>query len=279
MVYVDVKIRPKEHKQYLQGRKRFPATVSPDGPIDKEYNEIIKLQEGQQDATHSARPGWISEAAWKAIRLRNTLTFSSADDSTRRRNKRQLKRHIGRLLTRDRMERLDQEAKAIEAAMDEQPDGKVGFQILHKWYKRRSGVKLPMSHQVLTDVSREWTGLYAQQDLTKPMCSTEAVAAMRFKVYDGPLTDAELRSCGKRLKKGKAPGPSNFRGDTIRRWAWAEPTTDDANCWDKLSRLCQKIFSTGSIPKRMKEGILVLHLKTVRKENFAALPCWTLSTS
>jgi hypothetical protein len=31
------------------------------------------------------------------------------------------------------MERLDREAKAIEKAMDEQPDGKVGFQILQKW--------------------------------------------------------------------------------------------------------------------------------------------------
>jgi hypothetical protein len=95
IVYVDLKIRLNEHKNYLRGRKKFPATVHPDGPIDQEYNEIVRLQEQQQDAVKKARPGWISEETWKMIKIRNSMTFSNVDaESTRGRTKRQLKRHI-----------------------------------------------------------------------------------------------------------------------------------------------------------------------------------------
>jgi hypothetical protein len=42
---------------------------------------------------------------------------------------------------------------------------KAEFQIMQKWYKKKSGIKLPMSHHHLATVSPEYTALYAAQPL------------------------------------------------------------------------------------------------------------------
>jgi hypothetical protein len=68
------------------------------------------------------------------------------------------------------------------------------------------------------------------------------------------------------MKKGKAPGPSKLRSDTIRQWAHGKEGSKDAECFQKLSNLCKKVFLTGVIPKRMKEGILVLLPKNGHKD-------------
>jgi hypothetical protein len=128
------------------------------------------------------------------------------------------------MLKQDRMQRYNDEARLIEEAMA-QNDSKAGFQHMQKWYKKKSGVQLPMSHQRLTTVSTKYTALYA---------------------------------AAKRMKSGKEPGPSWFRGDTIKRWARADEGTSEATCFEKLASLCKRIFLTGEIPQAMKEGTLVL---------------------
>jgi hypothetical protein len=45
----------------------------------------------------------------------------------------------------------------------ENNNSKAGFQIMQKWYKKKSGIKLPMSHHHLATVSTEYTALYAAQ--------------------------------------------------------------------------------------------------------------------
>jgi hypothetical protein len=164
---------------------------------------------------------------------------------------------IKHMLKQDRMQRYNDEARLIEEAMA-QNDSKAGFQHMQKWYKKKLGVQLPMSHQRLTTVSTKYTTLYAAQQPNKPMFSLETSIAQQFEVVDEPLTDEEIRAVAKRMKSGKAPGPSRFRGDTIKRWARADEGTSDATCFEKLASLCKRIFLTGEIPQGMKEGTLVL---------------------
>jgi hypothetical protein len=90
------------------------------------------------------------------------------------------------------------------------------------------------------------------------MFDLSASADQKFKVMDGPLTDAEIRAAARRMKTGKAPGPSRFRLDTIKRWASAPEGTAVAGCFDQLATMCKKVFLTGAVPKRMREGVLVL---------------------
>jgi hypothetical protein len=60
---------------------------------------------------------------------------------------------------------------------------------LEKWYKKKSGVQLPMSHQRLATVSAEFAALYAEQPLAKLMFSLEASITQLFEVADGLFTE------------------------------------------------------------------------------------------
>jgi hypothetical protein len=103
------------------------------------------------------------------------------------------------------MEYFEAEAQAIETAMANDKSSKSGFQALQKWYKQKSGVHLPMSHQKLKTVSDTWEALYRQEQLAKPMFNLSASLDQKFKVMDGPLTSDELRAAAKQMKTGKAP--------------------------------------------------------------------------
>jgi len=70
----------------------------------------------------------------------------------------------------------------------------------------------------------------------------------------------------KRMKMGKAPGPTKFRADTIKQWVHSYEGMEGATCFTKLVSLCQCIYDTGEIPQAMKEGILVRLPKTGTKE-------------
>jgi Reverse transcriptase (RNA-dependent DNA polymerase) len=120
----------------------------------------------------------------------------------------------------------------------------------------------PMPHYSFNQIY----ALYAAQQPTKPMFSLETSIAQQFEVADDLLTNDEIRAAAKRMKSGKAPGPSWFRGDTIKRWTRADEGTLDAACFKKLASLCQRIFMTGEIPQAMKEGTLVLLPKPGKDE-------------
>jgi exonuclease III len=250
VVYLDLRVLAAEHREYVRGRKRFPSMKGPKSAVDIEYAELIELQEKQKMQRWSARPSWISDSTWALIKLRQATNSGNVGWAE---HKRLLKRTIKRMLKHDRMQWYDDEAKLIEEAMA-QNDSKAGFQLMQKWCKKKSGVQLPMSHRRHTTVSTKYTALYAAQQPTKPMFSLKTSIAQQFEVVDEPLTSDEIRAAAKRMKSGKVPGPSRFRGDTIKRWALADEGTSDTTCFEKLASLCEHIFLTGEIPQAMKEG-------------------------
>jgi hypothetical protein len=186
------------------------------------------------------------------------LAASHLTGDERKERNSKLKREIRHQLKRDQMEYFEAEAQAIETAMANDKSSKSGFQALQKWYKQKSGVHLPMSHQKLKTVSDTWEALYRQEQLAKPMFNLSASLDQKFKVMDGPLTSDVLRAAAKQMKTGKVPGPSKFRPETIKQWTIAPVGMTDAGCFDQLLLMCKKIFLTGAVPKRMKEGVLVL---------------------
>jgi Reverse transcriptase (RNA-dependent DNA polymerase)/Endonuclease/Exonuclease/phosphatase family len=256
MVFVDFALDPKTHKLYLEGRKRFPFLRGPNTAVDLEYMELVKLQEGDQQKMRTTKPGWISETTWGLIKLRKKISDAPPSDP-RTRTRAQLKRYIRRQLHKDRMKFFDDEAAAIEhATANQQP--KEGFQLLQKWYKRRSGVRLAMSHQKLTTVANTWAELYKAKQLNAPLFNLEGTLAESFLVDDSELSVEEIRSAAKKLKAGKCPGVNSFRSDTMKKWANGDDGSEDHSRFLKLCALCQKIYRTGHVPQHMREGILVL---------------------
>jgi hypothetical protein len=141
-----------------------------------------------------------------------------------------LKHHIKCLLQQDRMNYFECEALWIEEAISSNKT-KEGFQQLHKWYKRHSGVHLPMSHHTLSTVASEWTNLYVVKTPTRPMFNLTASRARNFHVYDEPLTVPEIHASARQMKQGKVPGPSKFCADTIHCWAHADLMVEVFYVW------------------------------------------------
>jgi hypothetical protein len=181
MVYMDLKLCPDEHVNYLRGRKRFPILRGATSEVDVKYLELLSLQMEQNLESHKQKPGWISVETWKCIQLRNFESHKQASES-KVWQKSQLKHHIHHLLKLDRMRQMDEVAELIEKVMAGK-DSKMGFQVLQKWYKRKSGMRMPMSHQQLSKVSDEWMELYRSKTMSKP----EASLALNFEVRDEPL--------------------------------------------------------------------------------------------
>jgi hypothetical protein len=77
LVYVDLEIKPDDHKRYMGGWTLFPVTMGPDAPIDREYEALIKLQERQVAKRHVEKPGWIKEETWRLIRLKKGIALAA----------------------------------------------------------------------------------------------------------------------------------------------------------------------------------------------------------
>ena len=254
MVYVDIAVNKKQHEKYRNKRRRFPtANRRAEGSrVDKLYKELVDAQEKPVQQEKGTKAAWIAEDTWRLIRQRKNARGKDAAG-----RKRHLKRKIQRYLARDRKRRADDAATAVEKAFNER-DHKAGFQTLQKWYKHSHGVNLPMSYKSMADTSNEWTDLYSDRPPQNPMFSLADVERLDFQMDDGVFTKDEIREVAKRLKSGKAPGPTGLKADTIKEWSAAEPGTEGSKHFDSLVELCNIVFTTGEVPQAMREGILVL---------------------
>lgn len=115
--------------------------------------------------------------------------------------------------------------------MTNDSSAKVGFQLLQKWYKRRCGVKLPMSHYRLKMVAKSYEELYSKRQPALEMFSFQASTAHHFEVNNKQFTDDETRKVAMKLRAGCAPGPNGFCQDMVKLWANAEQRLGQMTQW------------------------------------------------
>jgi hypothetical protein len=182
VIYVDLPMQRQQHVEYVRGRKKFPSDGTPTSEIDRRYAELIRLQVKQPAEDRRQKPNWISATTWQMIRIRQSLR--GATDQLTRLRRVAMKRQICRHLKRDRQQSFDDEARTIKEAMANNSSAKTGFQLLQKWYKRKCGVKQPMSHSRLKTVAKNYEELYSKQQPALEMFSLEASIAQHFEVND-----------------------------------------------------------------------------------------------
>jgi hypothetical protein len=256
MVYVDFAPGEKgAHKQYMEKLQTFPVPP-PEGEDMSEADKLFQAclderRPPQKQAGGQERPSWISDTTWAMIRRKAELRRRRSTRSRKSESQR-LKRGIRKGLQTDREARLDKAATEIEAAM--QMDTQRGYQLLGRWYKRREGQGLALSTQAMGVVEDEYRTLYARPaQPTGEMIPLDRVRG-RYQVPDHIPHDDEIREACRKLRRGKAPGPSGMSGDDLREWEEDEDTTK----WDKVVALVQHAFESGETPAAFQAGVLVL---------------------
>jgi hypothetical protein len=109
----------------------------------------------------------------------------------------------------------------------------------------------------MTQLEREYTTLYKA---TPPPGDPIPIHYHGDALNDTTPDEDEIRKAVRRLKAGKAPGPSGLRIDEIKQWM-AERTTKPEP-WNKFVDLITNCFNTGEVPQSACFSTLVLILKS-----------------
>ena len=128
---------------------------------------------------------------------------------------------------------------------------------IRAWY-RHAGDRPPKpSRQDLQQVTDERVALYTRDEPTGPPIP---VAVNPSDISDDVPTEDEIANAVRRLKRGKAPGPSKMRADHVKDWlkdARRENPTDRSR-WDHFVELVQLCFETGEFPSGLTWSTIVL---------------------
>lgn len=244
------------HQRYMGTLEKFPVPL-PTGDnrtlADMKFQTCLESKPKPKAKTKEVvRPNWISESTWGLIRRKVTLR-SLRGTVARRAERQRLKRAIKEGLGTDREARLTKAATEIEEAMEK--DTQLGYRLLARWYKRREGKGIKLSPMAMGRIEQEYGALYAKPAApTGEMIPLGRVRRQQFRVPDGIPDDAEIRAAAKRLRRGKAPGPTGLTVDHLRDWE----ADNDPSKWEKVVELIQFMFETGEAPSAFKIGTLVL---------------------
>ena len=257
LVYVDFPAgNIQAHRKYMEPKEKFPVPL-PTG-TDRTVADVIfeeclaQKPKPKAKEKETARPNWVSETTWDLIRCKAALR-SLRGTTARRAERQRLKKAIKAGLKTDRESRLERAAEEIEAAMEK--DTQLGYRLLSRWYKRREGKGTKLSPVAMGLIEQEYGELYAKPPApTGEMIPLGRVMAQAFHVPDHIPDDYEIRAAAKRMRRGKAPGPTGLSVDHLRFWADSKDTTK----WDKVVELVQYMFETGETPSAFKMGTLVL---------------------
>jgi hypothetical protein len=105
----------------------------------------------------------------------------------------------------------------------------------------------------MAQLEREYSDLYKA---TTPPGDPIPIHYHGNAIDDTTPEDEEIRRAVRRLKAGKAPGPSGLRVDEIKQWM-AERTTKPEP-WNKFRLLVRHCFETGELPQSTCFSTLVL---------------------
>ena len=144
---------------------------------------------------------------------------------------------------------------AAESAL-KSGDSREAWQIVRAWYTQAAGHPLKPSRKDLETVTDERIELYTREDPTEDPIP---VLAGSCDIDDDVPTEQEIAQAVRRLRNGKAAGPSKIRAEKLKEWLQeAEGEVPDRTKWDLLVDLVQTCFQEQSLPSQMVWSTVVL---------------------
>jgi hypothetical protein len=246
----------RSHRRYLNGRRSYPLKAHKVGPdsstADQLYHEL-KAAIPKPTRQERKRRDWISEATWLLVDQRSALRRSPGYNQAEHRR---LNRRVNASLKQDRKRRVEAAGHAIESLLGGQ-DAQGAWNRAKAWYRQAEDRPPKPTRQELNAVTTEYANLYTQE---APPGEPVPVMVHPFDVPDHVPTEDEVEDAVKRLRRGKAPGPSGIRADHLKEWLAAarrEQDPDSTN-WTTLVNLVKHCFHTGELPTELARSTMVL---------------------
>jgi len=250
---------------YIRGRKAFPLGTPKWGPMSQTdflFEKVLAQVQVPAQPTLYARPPWISAETWQRVddmhqhkRRRLTVEYSQP-------KQRALKRKVLQAFATDRKRRTIAAGNHIEhlLASDQLSEAWKGLQA---WYRHHGDHPPKPAREDLEIITMEREALYEQRP--PPGESIPIAIHAPFDVPDGTFDDAEIAVAVRRLPRGKSPGPSQMKAESIKEWLghWetateAEQPIGDNHPWLVFRALIRHVSSTGNLPARMAHATCVL---------------------
>jgi hypothetical protein len=168
-----------------------------------------------------------------------------------------LDRQVATAFKADRKARTAEAGADVEASLGE-GKAKEAWGRLQAWYKHAGDRPQKPSRQDLRAVTEEYQALFTKDH--PPPGQAIPVLAGPFHVLDEIPNEEEIATAVRRLRAGKAPGPSGMRTDHLKRWlAMAKREEQpDRTTWVKLVTLVQHVYVTGDLPTALPWATMVL---------------------
>jgi hypothetical protein len=124
---------------------------------------------------------------------------------------------------------------------------KGAWSALKAWYKHAGGGGSKPSRDDLDKLEAEYASPYRRDN---PPGDPVPVLVAPFDVDDGVPLEGEIDDTVRRMRNGKAAGPSGIRVEHLKEWlVISEREQDpDRSKWEKFYELIQHVFMSGDFP-------------------------------
>lgn len=242
--------------RYLQGRRRFPLRIDRRvGPHSRADALFQALKNDKESVPRRGRvsQSWISTTTWGLVDGRAALNRRKPIDQ---KLARQFSRRIRDAFKADRKRRVEAAGAAIETCLVD-GDLQGAWNQFKGWYKHAGDRPSKPSRMDMAQVTNEFHDLYQKRT---PPGEPIPILVSPFDVNDQVPDEKEIEEAVRRMRRGKAPGPSGLRAEDLKRWLAnaREPEFPDKRNWDALVSLVQHAFRTGEIPTELAWSVLIL---------------------
>ena len=158
MVYVDIAAgRQKDERKRRWGLQRWPIRQSTSSELDVTFADLRRAVP-PAEKRRTKHDDWISQRTWDLFTEKGALRWQRQDGADAKAHYKAVKRRATKSLQQDRNDRIENLLQKAEATI--QSDPKRSFQLLASWYKRRTGVNLPLARCELDALETEYSELY-----------------------------------------------------------------------------------------------------------------------
>ena len=204
------------------------------------------------DKRKGPRSSWISDASWRIVDQKNALSRLPGKNQA---EYRRLVRRLKISLAGDRKRRCAAAGAAAEAELSA-GNTREAWQIVRRWYHHAAGRPPPPSREDLTKVTNDRINLYSKDSPPESL----PILVAPFDIDDVVPGVSEIADAVRKLRNGKAPGPSKVRAEKLKEWlleATREENPDREN-WNRVVKLVQLCFKERQVPTQLSWSTVVL---------------------
>jgi hypothetical protein len=227
--------------------------MGPSSMMDSLFQEIeTAAKPTPSDIRKGPRSSWISDATWRIVDQKNAVRRLPGNNQA---EYRRLDRRLQVALTGDRKRRCAAAGAAAEAELSN-GNTREAWQIVRSWYQTASTRPPPPSREDLTKVTNDRISLYTKE---LPPESLPILVAP-YDIDDVVPEVDEIAEAVRRLRNGKAPGPSKVRAEKLKEWlleATRQENPDREN-WNRVVKLVQLCFKERQVPTQLSWSTVVL---------------------